>query len=271
MSRSQPAERNARYRKRRRGGLAPVVSEGDSWFDYPFFRNMIDHIDDAELFAHMRLETSGDTVDNMIGKPSSLKNLQIVVEDVRPVCVLFSGGGNDMADAADGLFQNPGTTDPEDYLIPKATKDLFDGMTDAYEAMIETIGPTAPVFAHGYDYFAPSPEEVRFIGVGISVGPWIFPAMMDAGIGDGKLQRDIAAVLIDRFNDMLIELQKRHQDDFIYVDLRNTLSITKDWENEIHPTRDGFKKVADKFRKGVAKALPDLVHERTRKALIVTP
>lgn len=267
MARWQPSERMARYRKRRRAGFTPVLSEGDSWFDYPFYRNIIDLIDDAELFAHMRLEASGDTVAGMIGSATALANLRTVVEDVRPVVVLFSGGGNDMAAAAGRLFHDSTGTDPHDYLNGDELDELIDRMAMWYGLMAERIGPIAPIFAHGYDYFAPSPKRVRFNGVKTSIGPWIYPAMIAAGIDDEELRRAIAAVLVDRFNDMLEWLAAAYPREVAFVDLRGTLDIDADWENEIHPTRAGFRKVADAFMEALRTRLPDLVAERLHARL----
>jgi hypothetical protein len=119
MPRWQLSERNARFRKRRNAGFPVVVSEGDSWFDYPFYLNTIDLIDDQELFAHLRLEASGDTVRNMIGTDDAIANLRTVVEDERPLFVLFSGGGNDLSAEAARLFRE--ADDPEDCLVPEVS------------------------------------------------------------------------------------------------------------------------------------------------------
>jgi hypothetical protein len=99
MARWQPAERNARFVKARAAGLPVVVSEGDSWFDYPMYRNIIDRIDDKRRFALKRLEFSGDTVAHMIGDgtvTSGVQSLETVITAERPRFLLFSGGGNDM-------------------------------------------------------------------------------------------------------------------------------------------------------------------------------
>src|SRR5215203_1787158 len=96
---SRPALRDARYRKARRAGRLPIVSEGDSWFDYPMYKNLIDHVDDTNRFAIYRLEYSGDTVTNMVGNGSSWKGLNAlkeIIESEQPRLFLFSGGGNDI-------------------------------------------------------------------------------------------------------------------------------------------------------------------------------
>jgi hypothetical protein len=136
--------------------------------------------------------------------------------------------------------------------------------------MIGAIGPIAPIFAHGYDYFAPSALPVKFIGIETGIGPWIFPSMLKVGLRDEPLRRGVAHALVDRFNDMLRALAATHPLDFVHVDLRGTLDIDRDWQNEIHPTREGFRKVAAAFTKKVVERLPALSAERLQ-ARLATP
>jgi hypothetical protein len=269
MARWQPVERDARYRKRRKAGFPVAVSEGDSWFDYPFFLNLIDLIENAELFAHYRLEQSGDTVKNMIGTAAGVRNLRLIVEQVQPLCVLFSGGGNDLADAADTLFRPGNDGDPLSSVNKPAVRTLFGMIEERYRVLVDEIGPIAPIIAHGYDYFAPSAAAVRFNGIAIGVGPWIHPAMLAHDIVSADTQRVIARWLVDEFNMVLERVQQDHPTSFIAVDLRDTLDIDADWENEIHPTRAGFRKVADVFIEAIRSRLPDIVHARVLDRLIV--
>jgi hypothetical protein len=236
MARWQPAEREARYYKARRAGKIVVVSEGDSWFDYPMYRNIIDHIDDTKRFALKRLEFSGDTVRNMIGNARALEAFHEVVKQERPRFVLFSGGGNDIV--GDELI---GAIKP--YNSAKWTE-LRAGVVGGYEKMIRTIGPDAPVFAHGYDYIIPSARPVRYDGIAIS-GPWVWKEMDNKGLPDA-MKMQIARLMMDWFNDMLAELERVYPAYFAHIDLRGTLQPDM-WQNEIHPTRSGFAAVAERF------------------------
>lgn len=262
----QPAERDARFRKRRRAGFPTAISEGDSWFDYPFFLNLIDQIDDAELFAHYRLEASGDTVANML-TATALRNLRVVVEQEQPLCVLFSGGGNDLADRIDGLLVAGDETDPLSCTDADAVFGLFGFMEERYRALVAEIGPLAPILAHGYDHFVPSAVPVRFNGVGIGRGPWIHPAMLGKHIVTPLAQRTIARWLVDEFNLVLQRVQQDHPLDFVYADLRGTLDVDRDWENEIHPTRAGFRKLAGRFVQTIRARLPEIVRARLLERL----
>lgn len=256
------AQRMARYRKRRRAGCKPVISEGDSWFSYEFFPNIIDLIDKRETFAHLRLEMSGDTVENMIGNAESRKSLRDLAREEHAIFLLFSGGGNDMQRASDrGLFRN--ADDPAECLIPERAEKLFSDIKARYERMIQVVGPTVPIAGHGYDWFQPIDEPVRLAGMDIKIGPWFHPNMVSAGIEDPQKQRAVADLLVDRFNADLADLEARYPNDFVHMDLRGTLDPATDWENEIHPTRDGFVKVADKIWEQIDTRVRALVEQRS--------
>lgn len=183
--------------------------------------------------------------------------------------VLFSGGGNDLADAATELFRKGSGSDPEDYFVIEKVDSLFEELHAAYDAMIQEIGPFAPIFGHGYDWFAPSDRPVRFNAVKLPIGPWIHPALVAKEIHDQTTHRKIGRYLIDRFNDMLEGLADDHPLDFVHVDLRGTLDIDSDWENEIHPTRAGFIKVAEAFQEVLVAQLPDLLKDRATRDMVI--
>lgn len=44
----------------------PVVAEGDSWFDYPPHRDILDHLVDLYGWRVRRLSRAGDTLENMV-------------------------------------------------------------------------------------------------------------------------------------------------------------------------------------------------------------
>ena len=260
MARYRQSERWARFRKRRDNGFSVVASEGDSWFSYEFFPNIIDLIEDSDTFAHLRFEMSGDTVENMVGTEHDRTQLLASIREEKALFLLFSGGGNDIQQAARGLFQL--AEEPGECIVESKADELFGGLRRNYRGLIGDIGPHVPIVAHGYDYFRPSPEGVRIVGLQTGIGPWIHPEMMGVGIEDPGLQADIATLLVDRFNTDLAELAEEHPDDFIHADLRGTLDPAEDWENEIHPTRDGFRKVANEISAVIHSEVRDLLIQR---------
>ena len=82
----QPEVRERRYNRRKDAGLPRLVSEGDSWFDYPPHANVIDYVDDTENFAVKRFESSGDTLHNMASRVEAVAD---AVRTEHPECVLL--------------------------------------------------------------------------------------------------------------------------------------------------------------------------------------
>jgi hypothetical protein len=250
MARWQPVEREARYYKARRAGKVVVVSEGDSWFDYPMYRNIIDYIDDQNRFAIKRLEFSGDTVAHMVGIGddwSGLDSLLTVVEHERPRFVLFSGGGNDIVgDELKGAFKPFDSTQTPAWHLDTATwRKLTNDVESGYRELIKKIGPLAPVFAHGYDFIIPSNRPVRYDGVRVA-GPWVWTYLEECKIPT-PMMGQIGRLMIEWFNTLLGTLEKTYPDTFGYIDLRDTLTPQL-WQNEIHPTQAGFEAVAKRFQ-----------------------
>ncbi len=277
MARWQPAERDARYRRALNFGLPPAVTEGDSWFDYPMYENLVDRIDDRHRFAFKRFEKTGDTVHNMLGTPAlgfaGVDSLRVVVEHERPQFILFSGGGNDVlakgtTETLFDLFDPAAPGKPAaDYFNANWTA-LMRRLQDAYERMIAVLGPIAPIFAHGYDFMIPSHKPVRFDGIAIT-GPWLITALEKNGIVDGTLQRDIGQELVLRFNAMLDALEADHIPLFAHIDLTGTLAGDTDWENEIHPTEKGFVKLAAAFLGELDRKLEPILANRESLGLTV--
>jgi hypothetical protein len=272
MARYQASEREARYNKAREFGLPPIVTEGDSWFSYELYLNLSDRIDDAKKFALKRLESSGDTIETMVGYSSAaagIKALRKVVQQERPIFLFFSGGGNDIVgpELKGAIKKFDSALDPEDYLDTKNWKSLLKGLTEAYTVLAEEIGPLCPIFAHGYDFIVPSNRSVTIFPGVPGPGPWVWPEMTapTVGIVDPELQRAIGKVMIDQFNDqVLADMEEKYSGYFVHIDLRDTVKEDQ-WSNEIHPTAAGFKSLASRFLEKVYEKLPTVREARAAR------
>ena len=264
-----PAERDARYRKRRRTGRFTIaLSEGDSWFDYPMYPNLIDLVDEEARLAVRRLEISGDTVINMVGEYPTWQGLDALIEVASheaPEIILFSGGGNDIVGTGDieGMFGAYVEGAPlEYYLETERWKRKIEYLRDAYDVLATQLGPIAPVFAHGYDFIVPAWKPVRYDGINIRVGPWVSPDRERSGIRGAWLQRSIGQLMIDRFNAMLQDVATEAAPFFVHIDLRGTLDPDTDWQNEIHPTEGGFQKIATELARQLRAKMPQVLAAR---------
>jgi hypothetical protein len=232
-----------------------IVSEGDSWFQYPFIlKDVIDCLSDD--FAVFSLGAAGDTLDNMVRRPEYLDAL----EDTGASILLLSGGGNDLVaggSLAKHLRDYDPRLSPEGHLLGS-----FDGLLDHAMAQIDKIVrgvgrafPNVNVICHGYDYSQPAN------------GSWLGKPMVSRGIKDGALQKAIAVVMVDRLNTKLRALAATTQR-LTYIDCRGKVGPRR-WHDELHPTNAGYADVAKLFKAEInrlAPARPRTVTHMSRSA-----
>lgn len=86
-----------------------IVAEGDSWFDYPLKKDIIDYLIEKG-YGIKKFSKAGDSLENMVyGSeykkegdrvthlgPISLQKTLNAIKKYKPNFVLFSGGGNDI-------------------------------------------------------------------------------------------------------------------------------------------------------------------------------
>jgi hypothetical protein len=237
--------KNQVYRQRKKDGLPRLLSEGDSWFGYPIYRNIIDYIDDNERYAIRRCEQSGD----MLAEILNTGEFYPLIDKEEPRCLLFDGGGNDLIDGNNGwpdnLFQPP--VGP-DLINVAAWQAKLQELMDMYEnRLVPMLAGRVPILVHGYDALIPSDVAVTYDWLPVT-GPWFKPALDAAGIATAGDQRKIGKKLIDDFNDGLAGVAARvnaglPRPVFYHADLRGTLA-PGDWANEMHPYSRGFKALA---------------------------
>ena len=229
-------ERWDRYRRDKRAGKPRLVSEGDSWFDYPQHRNVVDHLVAAGAYAVLRFESSGDTLRQVAGDRSLGALLQWVRAE-RPLAVLLSAGGNDLFEpsaedrrrrwvweALRPAAQVPAgdRADPRAYLNRDVWRAKLAELRGHLERVVARVGPHAPVVCHGYDYLPVTGARARYNGLDLA-GPWLLPAMQDRGIDDPALRRAIVRCLIDDYNGLLHALAAAHPLAFVHADVRNAV------------------------------------------------
>ena len=256
--------RQAKFRARRNAAdVRPVlVSEGDSWFQFPVM--LTDVIDQLQRDYNVwSVDSAGDTLHNMVQLNAEyMKAIRAQAGSVR--AFLFSGGGNDIVgEDANGrpviaqiVRRFEAGRPAEWYLDTDALERKMDFIEQCYHAVIANVAhefPRLPVVCHGYDYAIPGggPNDSRR-PMWAPQDKWIGRAMReDLGIGEPRLQREIVALLIDRLNQILQRLcgggnREGTFRNAWHIDLRR--KVDGRWADELHPTNDGFAAVADSFR-----------------------
>ncbi len=216
-----------------------IVAEGDSWFLYPILvKDTLDYI--MEGWPLKSLAWAGDTLENYKKSGKLLK----YVKKLNPKYVLISGGGNDIIGSDIQQFLKNDVTNaikPSDYLNNQF-KTQIKKLGDYYIYFFTELNKHKSVnkiIVHGYDYIRADHAKI------VSKGGWLNKYLENAGIKDYKEREKLIKFLIDEFNNILIKVSNDF-DNVTYLDLRGL--INKDeWFDEIHPTDEGYKKVADKF------------------------
>ena len=248
-----------------------LLAEGDSWFDYPFC-DVIKELEDGFAYEVENIAHKGDAIEEMAYGGGQLDELirrleRLLSHGRVPKAVLLSGGGNDVAGDEFGMLLNHAASS-----IAGLNAKVLDGVVNervkmAYAHIIESItevcrqmlGAPIPILVHGYDY--PVPDGRGFLGGWAFLpGPWLEPGFRQKGFAELSDRKRLARALIDNMNLMLVDLCGLQQFGHVrHIDLRNSLSSGADyeewWDNELHPTPEGFQRVAVRFH-DVLRTLP---------------
>ncbi|MCV9963375.1 hypothetical protein OIU34_15830 [Pararhizobium sp. BT-229] len=245
-----------------------LVSEGDSWFQFPFLiEDVIDQL--APDFLIWSLDAAGDTCDNMVNRQKEYMPALIAQKKNGVAGFLFSAAGNDVIGEDDMgkpvlaklLKRHVAGKDAAWHIDKAELGAVLTRLETDYLKVITTIRSDAdfaklPIFIHGYDYAIPG----GFAGdkrhpIHAKQDEWLGAPLKDKGITDLQLQRDIIRILIDALYDFLEKIAGDTATTHIHVvNVRNALSQA-DWADEIHGTSAGFEKVAKRFKTAIVNAI----------------
>lgn len=258
------------------------LAEGDSWFTIGAIpsSNLLFELRLARWTQVFNLAYPGDTIKHM-SEIVAQKDLRKYVADPKfnyPWdALLLSGGGNDLIDAAPKLIRREPdgpADDPASYIDAAALDALLADIQAGYRTLHgiwnsdRSKSAGRPIFLHTYDYATPRNAPARFLGTVRILGPWLYPVFKGTTIEIVTQQR-IASRLIDRLAQALLALDEASGDPAALigmhvVDTRDTLVManpselgrSNDWLNEIHPTLDGYRKIAARLSARINEVLP---------------
>jgi hypothetical protein len=192
--------------------------------------------------------------------------------------IFVSGGGNDMiaaasmppsADPVQRIFLTPvqrgGMQVPvTQYLSPNGWKAFSDHITHWFGSLVSSrdsgVNKNKPLFFHNYEYCRPRPA-----GAGLGFGPWLDTAMGTYSIPEGdrlaltnelmdrlsRLLSDIVAANIARDPNCNIFLIDTRTGAHLDLAAEGSTGESGDWINEIHPSYQGYRKIASVWRQQV--------------------
>lgn len=216
--------------------LKPVVSTGDSWFCHPLLRDVINQLADNHGFAIYSLDAAGAELNEIVSADKWTKALA----DEKSQTLLVSGGGNDLMGDHFGDYLNAGVApgSPPAVFLNSVFDDALNGVLTLYNTIATIVKndfPSVKMFTHSYDYAIPRQK-----------GPWLGSAMRKQGIENTSDQRAIIKEVVTRFTKRLDGLATTHAGRVFYI-TRKTNVPDGSWNDEIHPTHEGFAIVGANF------------------------
>ena len=245
-----------------------LVTEGDSWFQFPFLlEDIVDNL--ARHYNVFSVGKSGDTTENM-----TLKNPEFLeaIDDATDIAgrtpdgFVFSAGGNDFLGEVDDVpvfsiimkRHAPGQKfDPDTSFVDEKLDERTTLVRRGFRALVKEIRrehPELPVFVHAYDLVFPFDDDQR-APIYAAKDEWIAGPLADMGITEADEQRKVTNHLLGLFKSILVDLAANHAG----VHVLDTGFPLKDdvtlWNDEIHPTNEGFRLVANQFRSTIDSVL----------------
>ncbi len=230
-----------------------IVSEGDSWFQYPKFKllgvrlfkgvkDIIDHLTEDDRYAIKSLGAGGDILRAMYHKREYIQTIREEKADL----FLLSAGGNDFFEMFSYMLQKNEGSEIKDWLGKNFLIEI-EALTVYYRSLLQELieeFPKLHILIHGYDYIIPDAEK----------GKWIGKPMLGIGLRN-KVDRDaLIRFIMDSFNATIARIAADHklQNRVHYLDIRGTVPQSPSvWHDEIHPNDVGYGLIAEKFKQKI--------------------
>lgn len=260
-----------------------LVAEGDSWFDYPFFEDVLEALEDRHHFEVLSAAHHGDTAGSMAYDAGQLRRLHDLVRGLaeerrKARAILVSCGGNDVVEALGTILNHAGSgLDRLNQAVLRGVlreqvPAAIAGLLGSIHAFCERyFGERRPVLIHGYG--APVPDGRGYPLLGLC-GPWLKPAFALRGHvtrepqDEAELRANCEAMaeLMRVFNDeVLPEVAAACGPGVFHVDVRGALTnelsgrrYEQAWRDEMHATRAGFEAVAAAFARRIGEVAPEV-------------
>jgi len=258
-----------------------LLAQGDSWFSIGSIppgltSNLLAQMEFTRSAAVVNCARPGIELTHMTDSSSqqTFRKLLAGRFAVKWDAILFSGGGNDLIDAAQvgpdeqpqlrllatAAERGPNPASGDDYVSAPGWQTFETHLTTVFDALVALrdsgINHQVPMVFHTYAHLMPRPAPVT-----PRHGPWLQPAMIAFEVPTQDWLA-VSSALMDRLADLLERLMAAHRAadpgcELHLVDSRPVPLVLGDRDatgpsgdsfNEIHPTRDGYTKLATAWR-----------------------
>jgi hypothetical protein len=245
-----------------------ILAEGDSWFEYPL---PITH-GDGVIYQLQKLlgygignmAHHGLEAEQMLGLSMRQEIISRLTDpQVKFDALLFSGGGNDIAgdQFCIWLKDAPPPVPPPEMINTNALAAALAILEAEFRELIDIrnqYSRQTVIFVNQYDF-----PPITGLGV-CGAGPWLQPSLDYAYKHTGVTKPDpkeefvVVKTIMQSFSTMLNRVAADpNVQRFVVVPTQGTLDPNaSDWQNEIHPSSAGFRKIAQKFQTALASVFP---------------
>lgn len=251
------------------------LAQGDSWFSIgaipPFLTsNLFDKMSLSRSAVAVNCARPGAELQHMVDSSNNKVFLRLLSGNQarRWTALLLSGLGNDIISASQsGPLNAPdrrllatknewGTgASPARYLSPSGWQTFSSHAREVFNALLEnrdksSVNRGIPVVLHTYDFVTP-----RNAGAGAGYGPWLYKAVRAFGVPEEDWA-GLGVALQQQLRALILDIASKESTVRV-VDTQGTLTpaSTSDagpsahWQNEIHPTRAGYRLLGDVWEK----------------------
>lgn len=236
-----------------------LLCEGDSWFSLGAIpsSNMLFPLHFRQSTLLMNLAAPGDTLLNM-ANPKGNAPLKEAIASTRWDAIFISGGGNDLIDNLLNIICTPSVGAGQHFLdyidrieLAKLRVSIHLHHLELGRLRDNSRNQGVPIVTHVYDYPTPRDAPANIAGAISLKGPWLYPALMTRKVPD-VFWIPITDYIFESLGSALVELSGLIENFHVITKTKGVLQRAAcvpgndgDWLNEIHPNRNGYRKLSE--------------------------
>ncbi|MDA8450740.1 hypothetical protein M5C97_11165 [Acidovorax sp. NCPPB 3859] len=236
-----------------------LLCEGDSWFSLGAIpsSNMLFPLHFRQSTLLMNLAAPGDTLLNM-ANPKGNAPLKEAIASTRWDAIFISGGGNDLIDNLLNIICTPSVGAGQHFLdyidrieLAKLRVSIHLHHLEFGRLRDNSRNQGVPIVTHVYDYPTPRDAPANIAGAISLKGPWLYPALMTRKVPD-VFWIPITDYIFESLGSALVELSGLIENFHVITKTKGVLQRAAcvpgnngDWLNEIHPNRNGYRKLSE--------------------------